>query len=92
MQRTGMVIEIGEARSELSTGHVILDQSVHVDDSSGITELYAGDENEEERDHRVHGLKHLALPLAHSRSTLWSLGSGIGGAREKPEIESARAM
>jgi hypothetical protein len=30
----------------------------------------------------------LALPLAHSRSTLWSLGFGIGGAREKSEIES----
>lgn len=81
MKGASVVIQIGEARSELSARHVVLDQAVDVDDGGGVTELDAGDEDEEERDRRVDGLQHLALPglipMAHSRSTLSSLGFGI---------------
>lgn len=51
VQRAGMVIEAGEAGSKGDAGDVILDESVHVDDSGGVAELHAGDKHEDQRDY-----------------------------------------
>ena len=35
MERSGVVIESGEARSKGDSGDVVLDEAVHIDDSGG---------------------------------------------------------
>ena len=37
-----MVVQGGEARSEMRTGHVVLDQTVDVDGGGGVAEFDAG--------------------------------------------------
>ena len=61
VERTGVVVELGEARSKGGAGDVVLDEAVYVDDGGGVAELDAGHEEEDERDHRAHRVEHFSL-------------------------------
>lgn len=61
VEGAGVVVELGEARSEGGAGDVVLDEAVNVDDGGGVAELDAGHEEEDERDHRAHRVEHFSL-------------------------------
>ena len=61
VEGAGVVVELGEARSEGATGDVVQDEAVNVDDGGGVAELDAGHEEEDKRDHRAHRVQHLSL-------------------------------
>ena len=56
-----MVIEGGEPRPEGHAGEIVLDEAVDVDDGDAVDQLDASHQYENQRDHRVHRLEHLAL-------------------------------
>lgn len=56
-----MVIEARQPRSKRDAGDVVLNETIDVDNGGGVTELDASDKYEDERQHRVDGVQHVAL-------------------------------
>lgn len=48
-----MVVEASKSRSEGNAGHVVLDETVDVDDGGAVAEIDAGDEDDDEGDDGV---------------------------------------
>ncbi|KAF3972247.1 hypothetical protein CMV_004228 [Castanea mollissima] len=47
VEEAGVVVELGEVRSEGGTGDVVLDETVNVNDGGSVVELNAGHEEED---------------------------------------------
>jgi len=55
------MVEAGESRSERNARHVVLDEAVDIDDGGAVTEVDAGDKDENERDDGVE--QHFTLAM-----------------------------